>query len=111
MKIRTVIRATIALAGLASLGACAGLFVQGFCAARGIPYDEIRIVQRAEIGPDKVLAAVELEVQLPTSFPEKYRDAVLKVAEQCSVKKAIAAKPTVRVRAAPPATATPASMG
>jgi len=28
---------------LASMGACAGIFVQGFCATRGIPYEQIRV--------------------------------------------------------------------
>ena len=86
---------------LASLGTCAGIFVQGFCAKRNIPFEGIRIVQRAEYDAQGVLQAVDLELQLPEGFPEKYRDAVVKVAEQCSVKKAIQAQPQLRVRAGP----------
>lgn len=84
---------------LASLGTCAGIFVQGFCAKRGIPFEDIRIVQRAEFGEDGVLRAVDLDLQLPAGFPQKYRAAIVQVAEQCSVKKAIAAQPGFRVRA------------
>ena len=36
---------------------------------------------------------MDFELQLPPTFPEKYRDAVVKVAEQCSVKRAIVAQP------------------
>ena len=82
---------------LASLGACAGVFVQGFCARRGIPTEGIRIQQRAEYDAEGTLRGVDLEIQLPADFPEKYRGAVLKVAEQCSVKKAIQAQPAFRV--------------
>ncbi|MBL8909890.1 MAG: OsmC family protein [Archangium sp.] len=100
---------------LASIGTCAGIFVQGFCAKRGIPTDEIRIIEHAQFGADGVLSGVELELQLPPSFPERYRGAVQTVVEQCSVKKAIAAQPTFTVRtsgsALQPTPHTPATTG
>ena len=83
---------------LASLATCAGIFVQGFCAKRGIPFEGIRLVQRPEYGEDGALRAVALDIQLPADFPEKYRSAVVQVVEQCSVKKAIHAQPEFRVR-------------
>lgn len=83
---------------LASLGTCAGIFVQGFCAKRGLPVDGIRIVEHPAFGPDGVLTSVALDIELPASFPEKYREALVRVAEQCSVKRAIAAQPVFTVR-------------
>ena len=83
---------------LGAMGTCAGIFVQGFCAKRGIPTEEIRILERPSFGADGVLAAVDFELQLPTTFPEKYLEAVVKVAEQCSVKRAMAAQPRFTVR-------------
>ena len=44
---------------LASMGACAGIFVQGFCAKRGIAYEEIRIIERPEYNGDGALRAVD----------------------------------------------------
>ena len=41
----------------------------------------------------------DFEVRLPATFPEKYREAVFRVIEQCSVKRAIAAQPRFAVRA------------
>ncbi|MFO0598269.1 MAG: OsmC family protein [Myxococcaceae bacterium] len=84
---------------LASIGACAGIFVQGFCKARNLPTEGIRIIEEPHFGEDKVLSGVDLRIELPADFPEKYRDAVIKVAEQCSVKKAIAAHPHFNVTA------------
>jgi ribosomal protein S12 methylthiotransferase accessory factor len=84
---------------LAALGTCAGIFVQGFCAKRGISTEGIVLTQHASYGPDGTLTAVDIQLQLPKDFPEKYLDAVVKVAEQCSVKKAIAAQPAFTVRA------------
>ncbi len=86
---------------LASVGTCAGIFIQGFCAKREIPYEDIRIVQKAVTDDTGTLRSVDLEVQLPPDFPEKYREAVLKVADQCSVKRAIAAQPEFTLRATP----------
>lgn len=79
---------------LASLATCAGIYVLGFCQARGIATDEIRIEQQTtydETG--KVLTDVSMQVHLPRSFPEKYRTAVLAAANGCKVKKVLAAPP------------------
>ena len=82
---------------LASIGACAGIFVQGFCAKRNIPYEGIRIHERAFHDEQGALVAVDLEIEVPASFPEQYREALVRVADQCSVKRAIAAQPRFNV--------------
>ena len=75
---------------LVSLGTCAGSAVLGFCRARDIPTDEIRLVQRVIRDPDKKrLARLEIEIILPADFPEKYEKAVVRAAEACSVKKTV----------------------
>lgn len=84
---------------LASLGTCAGIFVQGFCAKRGLSTEGIRLVERPTYGSDGVLQAVDIELQLPSTFPEKYKEALVRVAQECSVKKAIAAQPQFTVHA------------
>ncbi len=83
---------------LASIGTCAGIFVQGFCAKRGLPFEDIRVLLRTQEGPGGALASVELDIQVPADFPAKYHEALVKVADQCSVKKAIAAQPKFTVR-------------
>ncbi len=85
---------------LASIGTCAGVFVQGFCTKRGISSEGIRIRERPHLHPETgALTAVELDIEVPPSFPEKYREALVRVADQCSVKRAIAAQPRFEVRA------------
>jgi putative redox protein len=83
---------------LASLGTCAGIFVAGFCQKRGLPTDGIRIVERLQYGDDGALTGVDLDIEVPPGFPEKYRDALVRVADQCSVKRAIQAPPRFAVR-------------
>ena len=85
---------------LASLGTCAGIYVAGFCQARGIPTEGIEIVQHNEFDPEThMLKSVAMELTLPPGFPEKYVPAVVRAAEGCKVKKMLAAPPTVVVAA------------
>jgi len=84
---------------LASLATCAGLYVVSFCQARGIPTEGIDLVQHHESDPNGQLSRVELQLRLPRAFPEKYRAAVVRAAEGCKVRKALASPPEVTVSA------------
>lgn len=80
---------------LASMGTCAGIYVLGFCRQRGLPTDGIRIVQRMHSNPmTGMVSKVDLEIQVPPSFPEKYRPSLVKSAELCAVKKHFEQPPT-----------------
>jgi ribosomal protein S12 methylthiotransferase accessory factor len=83
---------------LASIGTCAGIFVQGFCQKRGLPFEGIRILERPSYAQDGTLTGVDLEIRVPPDFPEKYHQALVRVADKCSVKKAIADQPRFAVR-------------
>jgi ribosomal protein S12 methylthiotransferase accessory factor len=73
---------------LASIGTCAGIYVLGFCRQRGLPTDGLKIVQRLNRNPvTHLVEHIELDIQLPPNFPDKYRDAVIRSAELCAVKK------------------------
>lgn len=88
---------------LASIATCAGIYVLGFCRARGLPTDEIRLRQHVDYAEaTKLPERIHLELILPESFPEKYRVAVVRAAEGCKVKKTIAAQPQIDVGIAAP---------
>jgi ribosomal protein S12 methylthiotransferase accessory factor len=83
---------------LASLATCAGLYVLGFCQARNISTEGIKMQQSADVDSETKLATrIRLELTLPPSFPEKYRVAVVRAAEGCKVKKTVAATPIIEV--------------
>ncbi len=85
---------------LASIGTCAGIYVLGFCQQRGIPTDGIKIVQHMESDRTTGMTTkVYLDIKLPPSFPEKYKDAVIRSADQCAVKKHIAHPPEFAISA------------
>jgi putative redox protein len=73
---------------LASLGTCAGIYVLGFCRQRGLPTEGIRLLQRAHSNRETgMVETVEIEIQVPDTFPEKYRESLVRSADLCAVKK------------------------
>lgn len=73
---------------LSSVGTCAGIYVLNFCRQRGLPTEGIRIVERVHNNPvTGMVEEVDLEIQTPPSFPEKYHDALVNTANLCAVKK------------------------
>ncbi|MCG2785876.1 MAG: OsmC family protein [Anaerolineae bacterium] len=72
---------------LSSIGTCAGIYVLGFCRQRGLDSTGIRIVQRMHSDFSGMIKKIDLEIQVPPTFPEKYRDSLIRSAELCAVKK------------------------
>ena len=73
---------------LASMGTCAGIYVLGFCRQRHLPTDGIRILQRVQRDMQTgLIGQVEMENQVPPTFPEKYRPSLIRSAQLCAVKK------------------------
>ena len=87
---------------LASVGTCAGIYVLGFCRQRGIPTDGIEIHQSMEVNPlNGMVSKVNLDIQLPPEFPERYRSAVIRAADQCAVKKHFEQPPAFEIKTSP----------
>lgn len=83
---------------LSSLGTCAGIYVLGFCRQRNLPVEGIRIIERINSNPRTGLVdSVDMEIQVPPGFPEKYYKALILSAEQCKVKQQMDAPPTFNV--------------
>lgn len=81
---------------LASLATCAAFYVLRFCQQRDLPTDGIRVTQtwQREEG-SKRMARIALRVEVPESFPTKYHQAVVRAADQCSVKKTLVDPPEI----------------
>ena len=73
---------------LASLGTCAGIYVKGFCDSRGLPTENIKLKQDLQYDPIKrMVGKFTIDIQVPTDFPEKYDEALIRSANMCAVKK------------------------
>jgi len=88
---------------LASIGTCAGYYALQFCRARGLPTEDVGLKLSAEKDPVlKRVTRVSIEIELPPDFPEKYREAIVRATDQCSVKKHILHPPEIEVVAVRP---------
>lgn len=83
---------------LASLGTCAAFYVHTFCEKRGLASAGIRIVQSWSRDDSKRLAEISLDINVPADFPDKYHAALVRAADQCSVKRVLADPPDIRTR-------------
>jgi ribosomal protein S12 methylthiotransferase accessory factor len=83
----------------ASLATCAGIYVLNFCRQRDLPTEGIRLIQRTVPDPATgMVGRVELEILVPPTFPEKYHEALVRTASQCTVKKHIEHPPAFSVK-------------
>ena len=83
---------------LASIGTCAGIYVLGFCRQRSLPTDGIRLIERVYRDPASgMVGKIDVEIQVPPTFPEKYLPSLVRSAELCAVKKHIEHPPAFDV--------------
>jgi putative redox protein len=81
-----------------SIGTCAGIYVLGFCQQRGLPTEGIQIVQHIHSNAvTHMVDQIDLDIVIPSSFPEKYRDSLIRSAELCKVKKHLEQPPKFQI--------------
>ena len=84
---------------LASIGTCAGIYVLNFCKQREIRTDDIRVVQRLHRNAEtRMIEQIDLDIEVPPEFPAKYYDALVRAANQCTVKKHLEHPPRFSVK-------------
>jgi ribosomal protein S12 methylthiotransferase accessory factor len=84
---------------LASIGTCAGIYVSSFLRQRGLPTEGLVIRQRMVPDPaSRLIGRIELTIELPPGVPEQYREAVVRSAQLCAVKKHLERPPQIEVR-------------
>jgi putative redox protein len=83
---------------LASMGTCAGIYVLSFCQQRGLPTEEIKIIQSMDMDPmTHMIKQVNLDINLPKGFPNRYKSALIRSAELCAVKRHLENPPKFKV--------------
>ncbi|MDD8020038.1 MAG: OsmC family protein [Acidobacteriota bacterium] len=84
---------------LASIATCAGYYVLSFLKQRQLPLDRVYLTVLPERTPDsKLVENIKIDIHLPGSFPEKYREAAVRAADQCLVKAHLASPPRIEIR-------------
>jgi len=81
---------------LSALALCTGHHVRTFLQARGLPVAQAGVTVRAERGAEShLLDDVRVEIRVPSDFPEKYDDAIVRAAGQCLIKAQLGQKPAI----------------
>lgn len=83
---------------LASIGACAGIYVLNFLHKRELSTEGVRLIQRSQKdSATGMIDQIDLEIELRDDFPEKYRSAIIRAVELCAVKKHMEKPPQFNV--------------
>jgi ribosomal protein S12 methylthiotransferase accessory factor len=83
---------------LVSLAGCAGFYALEFCRARRIPVEGLAVAMRTERGEvSKMIEKVTIAVDLPRGFPDKYKGAIVKAIDHCTVKAHILRPPQFEI--------------
>jgi len=81
-----------------SIATCAGFYVAAFCKEREIPLDKAGVVMRIEKDPaSKLIGKISIEIELPPDFPERYKRAIIKAVDTCTVKVNILKAPAFEI--------------
>ena len=85
---------------LVSIAACAGYYALRFCQERGLSTHGLRAALETERDDaHKRVARIRIAIDLPEGFPEKYRAALLRSVNQCSVKRHLEEPPDFELSA------------
>jgi len=72
---------------LVSLAACAGFYALAFCRERKISIEGLGLTMTSVRGEvSGMIDKITIAVDLPAGFPEKYRAALVKAVDHCTVK-------------------------
>jgi putative redox protein len=83
---------------LASIGTCTGYYVLSFCQKNNIPTEQMRLTANIQRNLETHLVeTIRIEIHVPKEFPEKYKNAVVKAAEACAVKRHLDTPPKIHI--------------
>ena len=81
---------------LTSIGTCTGFNVMDFCKERNIPTENINLQLTWNRNQEsRMIEHIQIDINLPAEFPEKYAQAVKRAADQCTVKKHLHQPPEI----------------
>ena len=81
---------------LSSIGTCAGIY---FLRKRGLSTEGVSLRQRMHTNPvTGMVGEIEIDIQVPPDFPERYLEALIRTAELCAVKEHFENPPSFNIQ-------------
>ena len=88
---------------LASIATCSGFYALRFLQQRGLETEGLALEVDPQREPGgKHVVRVRIAITPPPSFPEKYRDALVRAVDQCTVKKHLMNPPEFEIAVGAP---------
>ena len=82
-----------------SMATCVGIYVLEFCTTRDIPTEGLGVHLLSQFdATEKRYPQITIDLTLPTNFPAKYKKAIWRTANLCTVKKHILNPPHFSIR-------------
>ena len=83
---------------LASIGTCTGVYALNFCQKRNINTDGLKLILRIEKNQEThMINKISMEILVPKDFPDNYKNAIIKSAGLCAVKKHLEKPPDIAI--------------
>ena len=84
---------------LMSIATCAGIYALDFCQAREIETKDMALTMKCEHDPTgRAYQKLTIVLRVPAGFPEKYKKAIVRTMDLCSVKKHIVNPPEIELK-------------
>ena len=84
---------------LMSIATCAGIYALDFCQAREIETKDMALTMKCEYDPTvRVYQKLTIDLRVPAGFPDKYKKAIVRTMDLCSVKKHILNPPEFEIK-------------
>jgi ribosomal protein S12 methylthiotransferase accessory factor len=83
---------------LSSIGTCAGLYALSFCQQRDIPTENLVLTMKMQKNKNTgLIERIDIEIQVPGTFPDQYKNALIRSASLCTVKKNLENPPSINI--------------
>ena len=84
---------------LVSIATCAGIYALEFCQAREIETEDMALTMNCELDPSgRIYQKLSIDLRVPAGFPDKYKRAIVRTMDLCSVKKHILNPPEFEIK-------------
>jgi putative redox protein len=84
---------------LASAGMCAAYYAREFIQQRDLPLDEVFIIETVRYNNETHMSEnINIHVELPESFPVKYKKSIIRAIDQCTVKRHLGNPPSFEIQ-------------
>ena len=84
---------------LMSIATCAGIYALDFCQTREFETKDMTLTMNCEFDSSgRVCQKLIIDLRVPSGFPEKYKKAILRTMDLCSVKKHIIDPPEFEIK-------------